>query len=440
MPRMPLRAHHQPRGPRARVGDQRPEAQLLHRDAKLGQLGLVHAYEVVVRLGHLGHVVLQRADDRVLVLQHLLQPRVDGGQRGGVQVGGGQHLGQLRFLHLQRLAQRLQPPLQQRALQPALLRHLVDGRLEALVQLVALARHLAEPLRQHLVLPLQVLDLLLRRHQPRLGLRQAQLVLLVAGQRLAQRLHLLQRLAQRFAQPLVLLRNLKHELLVLRLALLHLRHVVLERLDQVQVVVRDIVVVVLDLCEGALVLLHELVDVRVLALLDLVDLLLAPQLHVVAQHLHLLLVLLLQLARLQLELLPQLGDLLGVLQPRLAHNVLVGQLLLLDHQLEVALVLAQLALALAELVLLQLERQLAVRLERGDVVLVLVQQVLHLLLVHLDLHLVPLLHLLHLAIFIPQLCPPVIQVLLGNLPKGIDFISLQLHVVAVFLLLILFLL
>ncbi len=61
--------------------------------------------------------------------------------------------------------------------------------------------------------------------------------------------------------------------------------------------------------------------------------------------------------------------------------------LLLEHQLEVALVLAQVLLPLAELVLLQLERQLAVGLERRDVVLVLVKQVLDLLLVHLDLHL-----------------------------------------------------
>lgn len=47
-------------------------------------------------------------------------------------------------------------------------------------------------------------------------------------------------------QALVLLGNLKHQLLVLAVLLLHLRHILLERLDQVQVVVRDVIVVVLD--------------------------------------------------------------------------------------------------------------------------------------------------------------------------------------------------
>jgi hypothetical protein len=46
----------------------------------------------------------------------------------------------------------------------------------------------------------------------------------------------------------------------------------LQRLDEVQVVVGDVVVVVLNLRECTLVLLQQLVDVGVLALLDLVDL------------------------------------------------------------------------------------------------------------------------------------------------------------------------
>ena len=53
-------------------------------------------------------------------------------------------------------------------------------------------------------------------------------------------------LLQWLRQTLVLLGNLKHQLLVLAVLLLHLSHVLLESLDQVQVVVRDVVVVVLD--------------------------------------------------------------------------------------------------------------------------------------------------------------------------------------------------
>ena len=86
------------------------------------------------------------------------------------------------------------------------------------------------------------------------------------------------------------LRDLEHELLVRDLLLLHLRHLLLQTADEVEVVVRDVVVVVLDLAEGLLVLLHQLVDVVVLALLDLKDLHLAAQLEVVAEQLHLALI------------------------------------------------------------------------------------------------------------------------------------------------------
>ena len=48
-----LLACDEPCGPERGAGDQRAEPQLLWRHAKLCQLGLVHADEVVVRLGHL---------------------------------------------------------------------------------------------------------------------------------------------------------------------------------------------------------------------------------------------------------------------------------------------------------------------------------------------------------------------------------------------------
>ena len=55
-------------------------------------------------------------------------------------------------------------------------------------------------------------------------------------------MHLLEGLRE----ALVLLGNLKHQLLVLAVLLLHLCHILLECLNQVQIVVRDVVVVVLD--------------------------------------------------------------------------------------------------------------------------------------------------------------------------------------------------
>lgn len=54
--------------------------------------------------------------------------------------------------------------------------------------------------------------------------------------------------------------------------LLDLFQLLLVHLDQLQVLTRDVVVVLLHLAEGLLVVNHELVDVLVFALLDLVDL------------------------------------------------------------------------------------------------------------------------------------------------------------------------
>ena len=67
------RANHEASGPRPRVRDQWPETKLLGWNAKLGELGLVDTDEVVVCLGHLGHIVLERLDHLVLVVEHLLQ-------------------------------------------------------------------------------------------------------------------------------------------------------------------------------------------------------------------------------------------------------------------------------------------------------------------------------------------------------------------------------
>lgn len=53
-------------------------------------------------------------------------------------------------------------------------------------------------------------------------------------------------LLKRLRQALVLLSNLKHQLFILVVLLLHLCHILLQSLDQVQVVVRDVVVVILD--------------------------------------------------------------------------------------------------------------------------------------------------------------------------------------------------
>ena len=91
--------------------------------------------------------------------------------------------------------------------------------------------------------------------------------------------------------------------------------------------------------------------------------------------------------------------------------------------------LAQLLLV-AEVVLLllppllprHLQTHHVLRLELRDVVLLLVQEVLDLLLVDLDFHLVTLLELLHLAVLVPELGLDIVKLLLGDLPEAVDLV------------------
>jgi hypothetical protein len=66
----------------------------------------------------------------------------------------------------------------------------------------------------------------------------------------------------------------------------HTRALLLPHLDQVQIIVGNVIIVVLDLCKGTLMLLHQIINVSVLAFLNLMNLLLAPQLQVISEHLH----------------------------------------------------------------------------------------------------------------------------------------------------------
>ena len=88
--------------------------------------------------------------------------------------------------------------------------------------------HGLEGVLQLPVLPAQVLKPCHQQLEPPLGMLERRLVLLIVLQRVLKILHLLQRHRQRLEQLLVLLPDVRHELLVdLRLRL-HLRHLVLQ--------------------------------------------------------------------------------------------------------------------------------------------------------------------------------------------------------------------
>ena len=96
----------------------------------------------------------------------------------------------------------LQLSLEQDVLEAGLLLHVVDGRLELFVELVALLLDVVEALLQHLVLPRQVAQLRLEDVQTALGILQRHLVLLIVGELVAQLLNLLERARQRLRELL----------------------------------------------------------------------------------------------------------------------------------------------------------------------------------------------------------------------------------------------
>ena len=96
-----------------------------------------------------------------------------------------------------------------------------------------------------------------------------------------------------------------HRLLVLNFPSAHVRDFFFERLDQIQVVVRDVVIIVLDLRKGLLVRRHQLLDMNVLLALDRAAVLLALLLQRFPNSFRLRFVLLLDLGPLPRELLSQ---------------------------------------------------------------------------------------------------------------------------------------
>lgn len=115
---------------------------------------------------------------------------------------------------------------------------------------------------------------------------------------------------------------------------------------------------------------------------------------------------------------------------QIADQVLVGQLLFLVVNLQVALVLAQADLSVLVQFVIDFQLELRLRLELSQIVLMLVQQVLDLLLHDLDLDLVPLFAVLHLSVLVAQLGLLLLQLSLGDLPEGVHFVALELKVVS----------
>mmetsp|Transcript_6022 Transcript_6022/g.23401 ORF Transcript_6022/g.23401 Transcript_6022/m.23401 type:complete len:347 (-) Transcript_6022:73-1113(-) len=279
------------------------------------------------------------------------------------------------------------------------------------------------------MLPFERPDRILQGEQGSLDAAKLLLLLLVLLHLGLQASHILLRLPQRLLHSSVLGLDLVQLLLLLLLRLLHLRHLLLEALDEVEVIVRDVVVVVLDLAERSLVGLHEALDVRILLVLDALKIRLALAFQVLAERLHPLLVDVVHLRRSALKVFAQHRALPVLVLAHALDIVVEGRIDAHELHAESAAIGLELQLGGAVLILRQLDSPLPVRFLQSDLILELVQQVLDPLLVDLDFHRLALLQILHFAILVAQFGLLVLQLLLLDDPEVVDLLALLLKII-----------
>ena len=276
------------------------------------------------------------------------------------------------------------------------------------------------------MLPPQLLQLLGDHLQLGLGGDQGVLVLLMVAEHPLQLVQLLLGLLQRLGELLVLCLHHGHLLLTPLYLHISLLDFLLQCGDHGKIVEGDVVVVVLDLIKSLLVAFLDVVYLIIFPLLHVADLCPRSEAEVAPEVAVPLLVPVLHLPRLLLELGPELLHLLHLLELDVPDEL--GVLLVLVVQLLAQLLLVPqvVLLLLPPLLPRHLQADHVLRLQLRDVVLLLVQEVLHLLLVHLHLHHVPLLALLQLPVLHPDLGPGLLQLLPGDLPEGVYPVPLQL--------------
>jgi len=180
--------------------------------------------------------------------------------------------------------------------------------------------------------------------------------------------------------------------------MLHILVLLLQLLDNVEVLLRDIIVVLFHFTEGVLVVHHQIIDVLVLALFDLVDFDLHPQGELALQISHLGIILLDQGFLVLLELLLKDLDVLLVLVGFGLNLADIGLIVPLVILLPVLLAAAIIFLRHLVMVILVGHDFRALNFDIADVFLVLILMVLHLLQVRNDKRVVSLLLTLHLCV------------------------------------------
>mmetsp|Transcript_24564 Transcript_24564/g.46382 ORF Transcript_24564/g.46382 Transcript_24564/m.46382 type:complete len:295 (-) Transcript_24564:451-1335(-) len=286
------------------------------------------------------HLVLEILDLPVLRTKHLLQLPGDVGDDCRIQAGVCQHFRELSLLLIELLRERVELLLEHDILaQFGLPLDLLHGLLESLVKVITLFLHLPVLVLTSPIFLLGFRDLLLQFLEVGLEILQSHLVLYVVLEALFKLALLPQLLLQRLGQIPVLLLQKLHLLFVGLLFLLHLKNLILQRLDELKVVMRDVVVVCLDFIKSFLVIEQKLIDMLVLTLLNFMDLHLASELKVYFELLHLLFILDLQLLMVILEGVTKILQSFGKALEHHLHFIFVLQLCFSDVALELKLFL-----------------------------------------------------------------------------------------------------
>lgn len=158
----------------------------------------------------------------------------------------------------------------------AYLLDVLDSLLEVGLEIITLSSGVTQRRLQVVDLLFVHLDKALAHVGELLLLLEALVLLLYQFNALFELLGLRQCRLQWLCEALVLLGDIEHELVIRDLLLLHLLHFVLQRLNQLQVAVRDLEIVALHLVKVYAVLLDEALDLVILVVFNLLDLRLPP--------------------------------------------------------------------------------------------------------------------------------------------------------------------
>lgn len=255
----------------ARDGLQGLEPEFLRRDTKLNQLGFVDSDGIIVGLGGVVDTIFKVLDRLVLLLNRLLDLVLDLLYRIWREGGILHELMELGLLLLKLFNLRIHLPHQDHIMHFSVFLDLFGEGLKFVIKFLLVHHNPVVFLAQLCELFLHLDYFLFEGRVLAFVVLQTHLVFFELPQQRFQSVFFHAGVVEWLLHLIVLDLQFGNLLLVLLRFLVDLLYFGLVLLDQLQVVPRDLIVVVLELCEGLVVVFDELVDMQVLPFLQLMD-------------------------------------------------------------------------------------------------------------------------------------------------------------------------